>query len=167
MNLVANPSDILDRPSLWVIQRPIVSTRTWDDRTFVAASHRNEHGRSRSEPRCQHLWLRGGEIDPGLSHDCHDLRMHALAGTRAGRHRPRRPWSGQSIEECRSHLRAAGIVNAGKYDEVGGHGLAFQFRVPVQSRLNPNYEPERRSENIQRSKSALRTSNRGGKLTPL
>src|SRR2546422_8689078 len=118
-NLIADLPHALDGLVLGVGERPVLVGYPGHDRARRAAAHGDEHVGARDQVGRQATRPGVAELDVQLAHDLRDRGMDPLRGLGAGRERARRRRGGESVEERRRHLRAAGVLDAREQ-----HGLA-------------------------------------------
>lgn len=121
-DLVADVAYLIEWKPLRIAKRPINSLQTGNVWTGIAASHRDKQRRTAREFIGQRLWLARTEIDPDVTHDVDDFRMHAFGRLGAGGHRLGSCGIGDGREEGGRHLGAAGIVHT-RENHSFGHGL--------------------------------------------
>ena len=114
-NVIADLSNLVDRPSLRIPERPIVAPKAGHVRTLVTTPHRDQQGGVAQEIVAQALRARTAQIDPDFPHHVDDLGMHPFGRLRTGRDGVGERRVRDRGEERGRHLRAAGIVDTGEH----------------------------------------------------
>ena len=111
-DFIANSSHFFDRPTLGIVQRPVVLLEARDEWTFVAAAHRDQERRSLCELAGEALRSIPPDLQARFAHHIDNDRVHLFARIGAGRCSNRARRFGNLVKERGGHLRPAGVVHA-------------------------------------------------------
>ena len=94
-----------------VVELPVLVALAREDRTGVAAAHRDHHVGLPHRVGGEQLRRTGGDVDAVLGHRGDRGRVHLVGRRRAGRE-DLDPVAGEMLQVARGHLRAPGVVHA-------------------------------------------------------
>jgi len=117
-SLVADLAHSLGRLAPGILYRPIIPFQARHDRTGFSAAHGDEQGGRACQRRGQLARARTRQIEANFAHGIDHLGMDTLAWMGAGGDGPRQCRVGELVENRGGHLGPAGVVNAGKQNQL-------------------------------------------------
>src|SRR5215471_4978849 len=132
-NVVANFANPLDGLSFRILERPVLSLQTGNDRALLAASHGDQHVGAARQLVGELLRRLAGQVDPDFAHRREDLGVDAHSGVGTGGDGARLRAVRERVEPCSGHLRSAGVVDAGENDGLHGRSSLGAARSTTRS----------------------------------